>query len=164
MRTPASIQALLLTAFAAAAGATFAQEARDRHHRFGHVRALIFAYEGNIVKCRAHGQGLNHIPPVPCRLPKNAAIKPGNANLPIESGLYSPPDMNSLDARSQILLKTLIERYIADGQPVGSRALSRFSGLELSPATVRNESSSPPAGSRWPTPPRSRTTSPTSAR
>ena len=46
--------------------------------------------------------------------------------------------MNPLDARSQILLKTLIERYIADGQPVGSRALSRFSGLELSPATVRN--------------------------
>jgi heat-inducible transcriptional repressor len=46
--------------------------------------------------------------------------------------------MNQLDARSQFLLKTLIERYIADGQPVGSRALSRFSGLELSPATVRN--------------------------
>ena len=46
--------------------------------------------------------------------------------------------MNPLDARSQILLKTLIERYIADGQPVGSRALSRYSGLELSPATVRN--------------------------
>ncbi|MBS0552655.1 MAG: heat-inducible transcription repressor HrcA, partial [Proteobacteria bacterium] len=46
--------------------------------------------------------------------------------------------MNTLDARSQILLKTLIERYIAEGQPVGSRALSRYSGLELSPATVRN--------------------------
>ncbi|QDF97978.1 heat-inducible transcriptional repressor HrcA [Azoarcus sp. DD4] len=46
--------------------------------------------------------------------------------------------MNPLDARSQILLKTLIERYIAEGQPVGSRALSRYSGLELSPATVRN--------------------------
>jgi len=43
-----------------------------------------------------------------------------------------------LDSRSRILLKTLIERYIADGQPVGSRALSRSSGLELSPATVRN--------------------------
>jgi heat-inducible transcriptional repressor len=43
-----------------------------------------------------------------------------------------------LDRRSQILLKTLIERYIAEGQPVGSRALSRVSGLELSPATVRN--------------------------
>ncbi|MGL1832677.1 heat-inducible transcriptional repressor HrcA [Rhodocyclaceae bacterium SMB388] len=46
--------------------------------------------------------------------------------------------MTPLDARSQILLKTLIERYIAEGQPVGSRALSRHSGLELSPATVRN--------------------------
>ena len=43
-----------------------------------------------------------------------------------------------LDKRAQILLKTLIERYIAEGQPVGSRALSRYSGLELSPATVRN--------------------------
>lgn len=43
-----------------------------------------------------------------------------------------------LDHRAQVLLKTLIERYIADGQPVGSRALSRVSGLELSPATVRN--------------------------
>ncbi|MDQ8021144.1 MAG: heat-inducible transcriptional repressor HrcA [Moraxellaceae bacterium] len=46
--------------------------------------------------------------------------------------------MNALDHRSQVLLKTLIERYIADGQPVGSRALSRQSGLELSPATIRN--------------------------
>ena len=44
----------------------------------------------------------------------------------------------TLDRRAQTLLKTLIERYIADGQPVGSRALSRYSGLELSPATIRN--------------------------
>ncbi len=43
-----------------------------------------------------------------------------------------------LDPRAQILMKTLVERYIADGEPVGSRALSRFSGLDLSPATVRN--------------------------
>jgi heat-inducible transcriptional repressor len=43
-----------------------------------------------------------------------------------------------LDPRAQHLLKALIERYIADGQPVGSRVLSRQSGLELSPATVRN--------------------------
>src|SRR5512137_1171881 len=43
-----------------------------------------------------------------------------------------------LDDRSRRLLKTLIERYIADGQPVGSRALARISGLELSPATIRN--------------------------
>jgi len=43
-----------------------------------------------------------------------------------------------LEQRAQQLLKTLIERYIAEGQPVGSRALSRVSGLELSPATIRN--------------------------
>jgi heat-inducible transcriptional repressor len=43
-----------------------------------------------------------------------------------------------LDSRAQHLLKTLVERYIAEGQPVGSRALSRHSGLELSAATVRN--------------------------
>lgn len=43
-----------------------------------------------------------------------------------------------LDHRAQTLLKTLIERYIAEGQPVGSRTLSRHSGLELSPATIRN--------------------------
>ena len=35
-------------------------------------------------------------------------------------------------------MKALVERYIADGQPVGSRTLSRASGLELSPATIRN--------------------------
>ena len=44
----------------------------------------------------------------------------------------------SLDTRAQILLKTLVERYIAEGQPVGSRTLSRHSGLDLSPATIRN--------------------------
>lgn len=43
-----------------------------------------------------------------------------------------------LDNRAQTLLKALVERYILDGQPVGSRALSKISGLELSPATLRN--------------------------
>ena len=43
-----------------------------------------------------------------------------------------------LDKRAKTLLKALVERYIADGQPVGSRTLSRASGLELSPATIRN--------------------------
>ena len=43
-----------------------------------------------------------------------------------------------LDKRAQLLLKTLVERYIAEGQPVGSRTLSRYSGLDLSPATIRN--------------------------
>ena len=43
-----------------------------------------------------------------------------------------------LDKRAQLLLKTLIERYIEEGQPVGSRTLSKYSGLDLSPATIRN--------------------------
>jgi heat-inducible transcriptional repressor len=43
-----------------------------------------------------------------------------------------------LDDRARSLLKTLVERYIADGTPVGSRTLSRASGLDLSPATIRN--------------------------
>ncbi len=43
-----------------------------------------------------------------------------------------------LDERARTLLKTLVERYIADGTPVGSRTLSRTSGLDLSPATIRN--------------------------
>jgi heat-inducible transcriptional repressor len=43
-----------------------------------------------------------------------------------------------LEQRAQILLKTLIERYIAEGQPIGSRTLSKYSGLDLSPATIRN--------------------------
>ena len=43
-----------------------------------------------------------------------------------------------LNERSQRLLKFLVERYIRDGQPVGSRTLSKDSGLDLSPASIRN--------------------------
>ncbi len=43
-----------------------------------------------------------------------------------------------MDERARTLLKTRVERYIADGQPVGSRTLSRACGLDLSPATIRN--------------------------
>jgi heat-inducible transcriptional repressor len=43
-----------------------------------------------------------------------------------------------LDERAQTLLRLLIDKYIRDGQPVGSRTLSRESGLDLSPATIRN--------------------------
>jgi heat-inducible transcriptional repressor len=44
----------------------------------------------------------------------------------------------NLSTRAERLLKALIERYIAEGQPVGSRSLARHAGLDLSPATVRN--------------------------
>ena len=43
-----------------------------------------------------------------------------------------------LDDRAKLLLKALVERYIADGQPIGSRTLSRADGIDLSPATIRN--------------------------
>ena len=43
-----------------------------------------------------------------------------------------------MDERAQILLKTLVEHYVSDGQPMGSNALLQHSGLALSPATIRN--------------------------
>jgi len=47
-------------------------------------------------------------------------------------------DSSALNERTQHLLRTLVERYIRDGQPVGSRTLARDAGLDLSPATIRN--------------------------
>jgi heat-inducible transcriptional repressor len=43
-----------------------------------------------------------------------------------------------LSDRAQQMLRTLIDHYMRDGQPVGSRALARDAGLKLSPATIRN--------------------------
>jgi heat-inducible transcriptional repressor len=50
----------------------------------------------------------------------------------------SPINGPDLDARSRRLLRALIGQYLADGEPVGSRTLSRSSGLDVSPATIRN--------------------------
>lgn len=44
----------------------------------------------------------------------------------------------ALNERSLHLLKVLVERYVQDGQPVGSRILAKDSELNLSPATIRN--------------------------
>ncbi len=46
--------------------------------------------------------------------------------------------MPELSERAQFLLKALTERYIREGQPVGSRTLARDAGMRLSPATIRN--------------------------
>jgi heat-inducible transcriptional repressor len=48
------------------------------------------------------------------------------------------PNGHDLDARTRRLLRTLISQYLVDGEPVGSRTLSRSSGLDVSPATIRN--------------------------
>ena len=45
---------------------------------------------------------------------------------------------NELDGRARSLLRSLIAQYLTSGEPVGSRTLSRSSGLEVSPATIRN--------------------------
>ena len=47
------------------------------------------------------------------------------------------PDTD-LDPRARQLLRTLIARYINDGEPVGSQTLARHAGLDISPATIRN--------------------------
>ena len=47
-------------------------------------------------------------------------------------------DKQTVNERAQHFLKVLIERYIRDGEPIGSRTLARDSGLALSPATIRN--------------------------
>jgi heat-inducible transcriptional repressor len=48
------------------------------------------------------------------------------------------PPLENLDLRSRRLLRALVTQYIHDGEPVGSRSLSRLTGIDLSPATIRN--------------------------
>ena len=81
------------------------------HHWLRGFTAVVLANQGDMLKRRVHGQ---------------------------ITSLKSVERMTMLDDRAKLLLKTLVERYIADGQPVGSRTLSRANGIELSPATVRN--------------------------
>lgn len=56
--------------------------------------------------------------------------------MPRPSGKPTPEPV--LGERAQHFLKVLVERYIRDGQPVGSRTLARDAGGDLSPATIRN--------------------------
>jgi len=55
-------------------------------------------------------------------------------------------DIEQIDERAKHLLRTLVARYITEGTPVGSRTLSHDSGLDLSPATIRNIMSDLEAG------------------
>lgn len=48
------------------------------------------------------------------------------------------PVTPEVSEKAQKLIKALVERYIADGQPVGSRTLLEQANLQVSPATVRN--------------------------
>ncbi|MEZ5810667.1 MAG: heat-inducible transcriptional repressor HrcA [Rhizobiaceae bacterium] len=46
--------------------------------------------------------------------------------------------LQSLDKRSRDIFRTIVESYLADGEPVGSRNLARMLPVSVSPATVRN--------------------------
>ena len=46
-----------------------------------------------------------------------------------------------LDERKEKILKAIIQTYLETGEPVGSRTISKYSGLKLSSATIRNEMS-----------------------
>jgi heat-inducible transcriptional repressor len=45
---------------------------------------------------------------------------------------------SAINERALHFLKLLVERYIQEGHPIGSRALAKDAGLDLSPATIRN--------------------------
>lgn len=47
-------------------------------------------------------------------------------------------DLSALDARSREIFREIVETYLATGEPVGSRTLSKLGGVALSPASIRN--------------------------
>ena len=66
------------------------------------------------------------------------ATHPKCVDSEIRLATQSIPRDKQVSERAQHFLKALVERYIRDGQPVGSRTLAKDTGLDLSPATVRN--------------------------
>ena len=48
---------------------------------------------------------------------------------------------NELDERKRKILKAIIQTYLETGEPVGSRTISKYTDLNLSSATIRNEMS-----------------------
>lgn len=53
-------------------------------------------------------------------------------------GLPPPPNLSTLDERARAIFREIVETYLATGEPVGSRTLSRIGGVALSPASIRN--------------------------
>lgn len=61
----------------------------------------------------------------------------GMSRKPTDHPLDPGVDPRGLDPRARQLLRTLITRYIRNGEPVGSQTLAQHAGLEVSPATIR---------------------------
>ncbi len=57
---------------------------------------------------------------------------------PITDPNLHSPAAQSLDGRSRDVFRRIVESYLKDGEPVGSRSLSRILPSSLSPATIRN--------------------------
>ena len=49
--------------------------------------------------------------------------------------------MEELGERKEKILNAIIQNYLETGEPVGSRTISKYSDLNLSSATIRNEMS-----------------------
>lgn len=50
----------------------------------------------------------------------------------------SQPPISELNDRTRTIFRVVVESYLESGAPVGSRTLSKMSGLNLSPASIRN--------------------------
>src|SRR6476469_5006998 len=79
-------------------------------------------------------------PSAPVRIGRSAGsvLAPIPVRAYIQGMSRSFADERPLDPRARHLLRTLIGRYIREGEPVGSQTLSRHAGLDVSPATIRN--------------------------
>jgi heat-inducible transcriptional repressor len=58
--------------------------------------------------------------------------------MPLMDQIYGEPDLQGLDQRSRDIFRLIVESYLKEGEPIGSRSLSRMLPQSLSPATVRN--------------------------
>jgi heat-inducible transcriptional repressor len=57
---------------------------------------------------------------------------------PVSDPLLQAPALQSLDTRSREIFRRIVDSFLRDGEPVGSRSLSRILPSSLSPATIRN--------------------------
>src|SRR5690606_185690 len=56
----------------------------------------------------------------------------------LQSSILQSPGLQALDMRSRDIFRRIVDSYLRDGEPVGSRSLSRLLPSSLSPATIRN--------------------------
>src|SRR5258705_2644603 len=67
--------------------------------------------------------------------------------------LSAPSPISELSERSREIFRLIVDGYVATGEPIGSRTLSRLLGQHLSPATIRNVMADIPKGGLFFLPP-----------